>query len=73
MAGQTNGGQVVSPNGVNSMNQGRYVGNPNQAQSNNQITPPPNIAPPAPGVQPPPSVGNTMNPSFPGHPGHAAY
>ena len=29
MAGQANGGQVVPPSGVNPMDQGRYVGNPN--------------------------------------------
>jgi len=39
------------------------------------VQPPTTIAPPAPGVQFPPSfsAGNTMNPSFPGHPDHAAY
>ena len=31
MAGQANGGQVVSPSGVNPMDQGRYVGNPNHS------------------------------------------
>ena len=31
MAGQANGGQVVPPSGVNPMDQGRYVGNPNHS------------------------------------------